>query len=63
MSSMLKKVWELMLVIVLLVVGLTIASEAIKPYLPLLGIGIVLVILAGSIWAVIRMLNGRGIKG
>lgn len=58
---MLRKVWELILVIILLIIGFSLASEAIKPYLPMLGLGIVIIVLVASIWAAYRILSRRGL--
>lgn len=56
---MLKKAWEVIVLIVLVSVGLNLAFQAIHPYLPYLGIGIVVVILIATVWLAVKLVSRR----
>lgn len=56
---MLRKAWEVIVLIVLVSIGLNLAFQAIYPYLPYLGIGIVVVVLIATVWLAVKLVSRR----
>jgi hypothetical protein len=56
---MLRKAWEVIVLIVLVSLGINLAFQAIGPYLPYLGIGIVVVILIATAWLAYKVVSRR----
>lgn len=56
---MTKRLVDLLLAVIALIVLVSVAVQAIAPYLPALGIGIVVVLIVGVGWFIYRLLSRR----